>query len=138
MASQGVARRWRPVRVDPRALATALTGAATTLPAQAIVVDQGAVARTLVLVFLGFAVLLLFVVLAGVALVAGATNRRARLPSALAWFGAAAAATTIVLLVLSGSLSFAQLERAMLYGAVFLILVAVTLIARAFVAARPK
>lgn len=92
----------------------------------------------MILLFLGFAVLLLFVVLAGVALAAGAANRRARLQSSLVWFGAAAAATALVLVVLSGSLSFAQLEGAILYGAVFLILAAVALTARAFVASRPK
>ena len=91
----------------------------------------------MLLLFLGFAVLLFFVVLAGVAWVAGAANRRARLRSSLAWFGAAAAATVLVLVVLSGTSSFAQLESAMLYGATFLVVAALALVARAFLVSRP-
>ena len=92
----------------------------------------------MIFLVLGFAVLVFFIVLAGVALVAGAANRRARLRSSLAWFAAAAAATVIALVVLSGASSFAQLESAMLYGATFLVAVALALVARAFLVSRPR
>ena len=114
----------------------ASAGAATTLPAQAIVVDQGAVARTMILLFAGFAAILLLVVMTLVALVGGPADRRARLRTSLVWFGAAGGAAILVLAVLSGSLSFAQLESALLYGVIFLVLAAVVLVARAFIASR--
>ena len=119
-----------------RSIALAGGFATTAIPVEAIVVDQGAVARTMILLFVAFAVILFLIVLGLVAAVSMRPRRRANLRVALIFFPAASAAAVLVIVVLAQALNFATLERAMLSGAIFLVVCALVLVVRAFVVSR--
>jgi len=104
------------------------------LPAQAIVVNQAAVAQTLVLLFLVFAAILFLVVLGLVAALGG----RAQLRAVLIAFPSASAAAALVLLALGGTLSSSDFEHALLYAGIFLAVTALALVVRSFVSSRRK
>lgn len=121
---------------DARALAAATLVAAVSIRAEAVVINQGAVAQTLIVIFAIFACLLFLVLLAVVAIVARQPHRRRQLRVALIAFPLASLAATIVLLAIQGAERFALLDDAMMYCTVFLIGTALVLAGHAFLASR--
>lgn len=119
-----------------RRLVLAAALGATALPAEAIVVNQRAVAGTLVLLFLGFAAILFLVVLGLAALFVKPGQRAARLRPTLMAFPAASLGAAAVLWGLTGSSSSSDFEHALFYAAVFLAATGLALVVQAVVGSR--
>jgi hypothetical protein len=121
------------LRGNPACAAVAF-GLAATPFAHAGVVNQRAVAQTLLLAFAVFAAVLLLILVAIVAVATRQPHRRKHIRLTLISFPAAAVAALVWLAVVQDS--FARLDAALVYCVVFLLATAVVLIAFAFFASR--
>jgi hypothetical protein len=107
-------------------------------PALAAVVSQRAVAETYVVVFAGFALLLLVVVLSLVAVASKPERRASRVRRASAAFVALAVGAGCVLGAMREAGRYSSLEGAFLWCAGILILAGFTLVAHALVESRRR